>query len=64
MINCREEKLCAFCKYWLGSSPDVDYITGNSKVRRTAGLCSQDESGRTHNSTDLCPKFSRGLSYM
>ena len=62
--NCREANICAFCKHWIGSSPEVNYITGDSKVKKSSGLCAKDESDRMHNSTDLCSKFSRALSYM
>ena len=63
-MNCRNTNVCAFCKHWLGASPNVDYRTGESKVSSGKGLCAKDESGRKHTATDVCPKFSRALSYM
>ena len=63
-MNCRDTDICAFCKHWLGSSPNVDYRTGDCKVPKTSGLCAKDNSGKKHKSTDLCPKYSKALSYM
>lgn len=63
-MNCRDTNICAFCKFWRGAPPSVDYITGESKVLSNKGLCAKDETGGVHVSTDLCPNFSKALSYM
>lgn len=63
-MNCRDTNIRAYCKHWQGSSPNVDYITGESKVPSSKGLCAKDKTGAMHLSMDLCPKFSRALSYM
>ena len=63
-MNCRDADMCVFCKYWLGDSPNVDYRTGECKVPNTSALCSKDNSGDKHKSTDLCSRYMKALSYM
>lgn len=63
-VNCRDANLCVFCRHWLGETPNVDYRTGECKISNCSGLCAKDTSGEKHKSTDLCPKFSKALSYM
>jgi hypothetical protein len=61
-FNCRKDKMCILCKYWLGEEARVNFITGNGKVKRTSALCSQD--GQRHNSVDICTEFKKCLTYL
>lgn len=63
-VNCRESNMCVLCKYWLGSEPEVNYITGLTKYTAEKGLCKIDESNSKHNPDDLCSQFEKQLSYM
>lgn len=63
-INCRKAKMCAFCKYWLGKEPDMNYITGECSVRADVGKCSLDETGQYHKTDDLCFRFEKNIIYM
>lgn len=62
--NCREDNICAFCKYWLGSEPQPDYVSGECKVTAQFGHCKKDTSEGRHKTTDLCHQFSRALRFM
>ena len=63
-VNCRNTNMCMFCKYWLGNSPNVDYVTGETKYTVTRGLCKKDTSNAKHDSDSLCYKFEKSLLFL
>lgn len=60
-INCRDKNMCVLCKNWLGDESDMNYITGNTKVRKIMGLCRQD--GQEHYQSDICRYFIKSSIY-
>lgn len=63
-LNCRKVKVCIFCKYWLGKQPDVNYRTGECKVKPDIGKCSLDKMNQDHKADGLCNRFEKDIVYM
>lgn len=63
-MNCREDNVCALCKYWLGSRPKVNYRTGDIKAIRGEGLCAKDATNGEHQANSLCFQFEKRLEYL
>ncbi len=61
--NCRTDKKCVFCKYWLGTEPDVDYRSGSAKYLLENAHCSKKKGIQCH-SSDICSEFTKALQYM
>lgn len=61
--NCRTDKKCVFCKYWLGTDPDVDYRSGSAKYFPEDALCSKKKGIQCH-SNGICSEFIKALRYM
>lgn len=61
--NCRNGKKCIFCRYWLGSEPEVDYLTGDCKYTIEEAVCALGDN--IHSTSDsVCQRFSKALRYM
>lgn len=54
--------MCVLCKYWLGPTPEIDYISGKGSVENVEAMCSQD--GRNHRATTKCRFFEKCLTYL
>lgn len=36
-VNCRNTKMCIFCKQWIGEKANVEYRTGECKMSFVTG---------------------------
>lgn len=63
-LNCREAKMCIFCKHWLGKNPEIDYRTGERTIRPIKGKCAIDSTEKDHMAEDLCHSFDKSIIYM
>lgn len=63
-VNCREENMCIFCKYWLGKRPKTNFHTGETILKMENGMCSLDDTNQYHKSIELCHKFKKDIIYL
>lgn len=61
--NCRTDKKCVFCKYWLGMEPEVDYRSGSAKYLPESAYCPKNKDMQCQ-SNGICSDFTKALQYM
>lgn len=63
-IKYREAKMCIFCKHWIGQNPDVNYMSGECKLKPVKGKCAMDATDQEHEADGLCHRFDKSILYL